>query len=154
MMESQREQIFDEFHQSYNPARDRSKGLGLGLAIAARSACLLGQEIDLRSRENGSLFSVQAPLVVVGGTHEVAPCSSEIIGTTAPAVSLLIINDNSIILRSLSYLMESYGYKVTGMKSGQETMAMIKKGTDCFDIISAYQMAKQVSNSSKLFARH
>ncbi|MEL0587719.1 MAG: PAS domain-containing sensor histidine kinase [Candidatus Thiodiazotropha sp. (ex. Lucinoma kazani)] len=40
--EGQREQIFDEFHQLYNPARDRSKGLGLGLAIAARSACLLG----------------------------------------------------------------------------------------------------------------
>ncbi|MCU7802327.1 MAG: response regulator [Candidatus Thiodiazotropha sp. (ex Lucinoma borealis)] len=139
--ESQREQIFDEFHQLYNPARDRSKGLGLGLAIAARSACLLGQEIDLRSRENGSLFSVQAPLVFVGSTHEVAPCSSEITGTTAPAVSLLIIDDNSIILRSLSYLMESYGYKVTGMKSGQETMAMIKKGTDCFDfIISDYRL--------------
>ncbi|MEL0587717.1 MAG: response regulator [Candidatus Thiodiazotropha sp. (ex. Lucinoma kazani)] len=84
---------------------------------------------------------MQAPLVVVESTHETAPCSSEIIGTTAPAVSLLIIDDNSIILRSLSYLMESYGYKVKGMKSGQETMAMLKNGTDCFDfIISDYRL--------------
>jgi hypothetical protein len=34
--------IFDEFHQLDNPARERSKGLGLGLAIVQRLADLLG----------------------------------------------------------------------------------------------------------------
>ena len=34
--------IFEEFHQLDNPARERSKGLGLGLAIVQRLADLLG----------------------------------------------------------------------------------------------------------------
>ena len=34
--------IFEEFHQLDNPARERSKGLGLGLAIVQRLAGLLG----------------------------------------------------------------------------------------------------------------
>ena len=42
--------IFEEFHQLDNPARERSKGLGLGLAIVQRLADLLGHKIDVRSR--------------------------------------------------------------------------------------------------------
>ena len=42
--------IFEEFHQIDNPARERSKGLGLGLAIVQRLAELLGHTIDVRSR--------------------------------------------------------------------------------------------------------
>src|SRR5205814_4531396 len=36
--------IFEEFHQLDNPARERSKGLGLGLAIVQRLADLLRSE--------------------------------------------------------------------------------------------------------------
>ncbi len=35
-------EIFEEFHQLDNPARERSKGIGLGLAIVQRLADLLG----------------------------------------------------------------------------------------------------------------
>jgi two-component system CheB/CheR fusion protein len=39
------------------PARERSKGLGLGLAIVQRLADLLGHKIDVRSRLGaGSVF--------------------------------------------------------------------------------------------------
>ncbi|MBU1395464.1 MAG: HAMP domain-containing protein, partial [Gammaproteobacteria bacterium] len=52
----QRENVFHEFVQLHNPARDRSKGLGLGLAIVSRLARLLGHRVDLRSRpDHGSM---------------------------------------------------------------------------------------------------
>src|SRR5207302_8518927 len=55
--------IFEEFHQLDNPARERSKGLGLGLAIVQRLSDLLGHKIDVRSRVGtGSVFSIEVPL--------------------------------------------------------------------------------------------
>ena len=46
-----------------NPARERSKGLGLGLAIVQRLSNLLGHPIDLQSRPgNGPMFSIGVPL--------------------------------------------------------------------------------------------
>ena len=55
--------IFEEFHQLDNPARERSKGLGLGLAIVQRLADLLGHKIDVRSRLGaGSVFTIEVPL--------------------------------------------------------------------------------------------
>ncbi len=55
--------IFEEFHQLGNPARERSKGVGLGLAIVQRLGDLLGHAIDVRSSPGkGSVFSVEVPL--------------------------------------------------------------------------------------------
>jgi len=54
--------VFEEFVQLANPERDRSKGLGLGLAIARRLADLLGARLQMRSqRHRGSMFSVTVP---------------------------------------------------------------------------------------------
>ena len=61
--EEQLQAIFEEFHQLDNPARERSKGLGLGLAIVERLADLLGHAVDVRSRPGkGSVFAVEVPL--------------------------------------------------------------------------------------------
>ncbi|MGQ9371051.1 ATP-binding protein [Azospirillum sp. A39] len=55
--------IFEEFVQIGNPERDRTQGLGLGLAIVQRLARLLGHRLDLRSRPGrGSVFAVEVPL--------------------------------------------------------------------------------------------
>ncbi len=54
--------IFDEFVQVGNPARDRSEGLGLGLAIVARLCAMLGFTVTCRSRlGRGAVFSVALP---------------------------------------------------------------------------------------------
>ena len=61
--EEQLQAIFEEFHQLDNPARERSKGLGLGLTIVERLADLLGHAIDVRSCPGkGSVFAVEVPL--------------------------------------------------------------------------------------------
>lgn len=57
-----RERIFQEFVQLDHPVRDRTRGLGLGLAIVQRSAALLGHRIGLRSQPGkGSCFWIEVP---------------------------------------------------------------------------------------------
>ena len=59
----QQQQVFEEFVQLDNPQRDRSQGLGLGLAIVRRSAVLLGHGLGLVSRPGrGSCFWIELPL--------------------------------------------------------------------------------------------
>ncbi len=60
--EDQQEHIFEEFYQLDNPARDRRKGLGLGLSIVKRISRLLQHEIKQCAWAEGSLFSVEVPL--------------------------------------------------------------------------------------------
>ncbi len=55
--------IFEEYRQLDNPARERSRGLGLGLSIVRRLGQLLGHSVDVRSRVGkGSVFTVQVGL--------------------------------------------------------------------------------------------
>jgi signal transduction histidine kinase len=52
--------IFEAFYQLGNPARDRSKGLGLGLAIVQRLGALLGYPVSVCSQVGkGSVFSIE-----------------------------------------------------------------------------------------------
>ena len=58
----EQEQVFSEFYQLENPERDRSKGLGLGLAIVRRLGGLLDADIDLVSASGrGSCFRLALP---------------------------------------------------------------------------------------------
>ncbi len=57
------ESIFEEYHQLDNPARERSRGLGLGLSIVQRLGNLLGHPIRVRSQPGkGSVFAVEVTL--------------------------------------------------------------------------------------------
>ncbi|WP_240097903.1 ATP-binding protein [Thermomonas flagellata] len=54
--------VFDEFFQIGNPERDPRRGYGLGLAIAARLAALLGTRVELDSAlHRGSRFWLALP---------------------------------------------------------------------------------------------
>ena len=56
------EMIFREFYQIDNPERDRSRGLGMGLAIVQRLCHLLQHPLEVRSREGrGSVFRLVVP---------------------------------------------------------------------------------------------
>ncbi|PWC39538.1 sensor histidine kinase [Azospirillum sp. TSO35-2] len=62
--EPDRRRIFEEFVQLDRPDRDRSEGIGLGLAIVERLARLLGHPVMVRSVEGrGTVFAVGVPRV-------------------------------------------------------------------------------------------
>lgn len=61
--EPDRLRIFEEFVQLDRPDRDRSEGIGLGLAIVERLARLLEHPVTVRSVEGrGTVFAVGVPL--------------------------------------------------------------------------------------------
>lgn len=136
----QRTRIFDEFYQLDNPARERSRGLGLGLAIAGRSARLLGQEIQLICRSNGSLFRIQAPLVKADSIESSASAFAAITPTASPT-SLLVVEDNNVVLFSLTHLLKKMGYRVTGVADQAEALATIRAERSAFDfLITDYRL--------------
>src|ERR1700683_5463741 len=55
--------IFEEYHQLDNAARERSRGLCLGLSIVQRLGNLLGHRISVRSTPGkGSVFTIEVML--------------------------------------------------------------------------------------------
>ena len=55
--------IFEEYHQLDNAARERNRGLGLGLSIVQRLGNLLGHRVRVRSQPGkGSIFAVEVTL--------------------------------------------------------------------------------------------
>ena len=53
-------EIWDEFTQLHNAEQDRSKGLGLGLAIVAKTGHLLDHTVSMRSWPGrGSVFRIE-----------------------------------------------------------------------------------------------
>jgi two-component system, sensor histidine kinase len=69
-----REHLFEEFFQVHNAERNRTKGFGLGLAIARRLARQLGGDVTVESAEgHGSRFTVVLPTVVGPANSDVRP---------------------------------------------------------------------------------
>ena len=57
-------EVFEEFRQLGNDERNAEKGVGLGLAIVAKTAVLLGLQIRVQSRPGrGSMFAIELPTV-------------------------------------------------------------------------------------------
>lgn len=117
--EDQQESVFHEFVQLQNPARDRSKGLGLGLAIVSRLGRLLGHRIDLRSRAgHGSVFSIDVPLG--DPTLVQAPTPPATPGQMPADALVLLIDDESVILRGMAELFDNWNIDLVTAHSADE----------------------------------
>ena len=117
----QQGRIFQEYYQIGNPARDRAKGLGLGLAIVRRLSDLLGCELTLRSQPGrGSCFEVVLPLardVTATVEREPEPLS----GALARGL-IIVIDDDLVICKAMSNLLAGWGHDVITAISGEQAM--------------------------------
>lgn len=114
-----RAMVFEEYFQVGNPERDRTQGLGLGLAITRRLAALLDCPLELRSEVGrGSVFSVSAPRA-----SDDAP-AIEIPEAPGPSAGLVfVVDDEQLVRDSMSALLTAWGYTVVAAGSGDELMA-------------------------------
>jgi two-component system, sensor histidine kinase len=110
--QSEHGRIFEEFYQIDNPGRDRSQGVGLGLAIVQRLCELLDAKIELKSEPTkGSRFSISFPDALDSDAppHPIVPVSRE--GTLAHT-RVFLVDDEADILKSMSRLLSLWRMKV------------------------------------------
>ncbi len=121
----QQESVFQEFVQLHNLARDRNKGLGLGLAIVSRLGRLLGHRVDLRSRpQHGSVFSIDVPCGNAQLIQSPTPASAP---EQIPADALvLLVDDESAILRGMAELFDNWHIDLVTAHSADEAVQWLE----------------------------
>jgi PAS domain S-box-containing protein len=136
------EKIFREFIQLANQERDRSKGLGLGLAIVDRISKLLGCQIDLSSRVNrGATFAVYVPRITqpkagLGNNafvEVVASASLQSVAGGLGGLDVLVIDDDALVRKSTEGIIHSWGCHVSLASSLREVKEIHSKAD--FDLV-------------------
>lgn len=140
---TQHEEIFREFVQLQNPGRDRSKGLGLGLAIVRRLADLLGIELGVRSAPGrGSTFSLS---VRAGDATQLLPAAEEAFNTPHNKLEgklLVVVEDEADVREGMRVLLEGWGCKVIASDSGDSVLRELEACSTRPDVVIAdYRLA-------------
>jgi two-component system, chemotaxis family, CheB/CheR fusion protein len=127
--EEQLREIFEEFHQLDNSARERGKGLGLGLAIVERLADLLGHAVDVRSRPGkGSVFAVEVPLGRDASPWQPRLDRSKGKDVAQQAGAILIVEDDRSVREMLALLLEGEGHRATTAEDGRKALELAVRG--------------------------
>jgi CheY-like chemotaxis protein len=119
--------IFEDHVQLGNPARDRRKGLGLGLSIAKRIADSLGHRISVQSElGSGSSFSIELPQAADAAERAaVGPSPAEPV-TARPIV--LLIDDDPDVAEAMQMLLGSYGFETYTASGRDMALNMLEAG--------------------------
>ncbi len=120
---AEQEHVFQEFYQLGNPERDRTKGVGLGLAIVRRLTSLLDHRLRLRSVPGkGSCFEMELPLASAVSLS--ASATGELPALTGLMGSgmILVIEDELAIQLAMKSLLEGWGYEVVTAASCGEML--------------------------------
>jgi PAS domain S-box-containing protein len=131
--------IFDEYVQLDNPARERAKGLGLGLSIAKYIADALGHSLQVRSSVGvGSTFTIRVPQTVA------PPRISDAVPPTETALGhrpvVVVVEDDPAISVSTLMLLEAEGFEAHEASAGEQALALLAAGIRPEAIISDHRL--------------
>lgn len=148
--------VFEEFYQVNNPGRDRTQGLGMGLAIVQRLANLLGHPVQVDSRlQVGTRFRLTLPLAQGPQTsHNAAaqtgPQATLRHNTSGQALPhrVLLIDDEADIGVAVGALLASEGIALQAVADeagARAAMAQAQASGQPFDLLmSDYRLAHGV----------
>ena len=136
--ESEQQNVFREFVQLANSARDRSKGLGLGLAIVDRLAKLLHHSLTLFSAPNrGSSFAITVPIAFDVKDLLADPAPIPDVRThrhdRLENLRVLVVDDDMLVRTSSVGILESWGCNVSTAERLQEVEERYAKAQ--FDLV-------------------
>ena len=119
----EQEHVFQEFYQLGNPERDRTRGVGLGLAIVRRLTSLLEQPLTVRSvHGRGSAFMIAVPYATAAQVPAATPEEAASPLLTRGVGLILVIDDEAAIQLAMKSLLESWGYEVITAGSCAEVL--------------------------------
>lgn len=131
--------IFDEYYQIDNPQRNRSQGLGLGLATAKRLSDLLGLDLSVHSIPGqGSSFSLRLPVAEPAPAAPLQAPPAEA-ATPAPLTGrrILVLEDDADSRQALCGLLASWDCAVVEASDLAAALALLPGAGTAADPIDA-----------------
>jgi len=126
--------IFEEFYQVANTERDRRQGFGLGLAICARIAALLGTRIALRSAlQCGSAFSLELPEADARDVQR--PVAEPVASSPLAGLRCMVVDDDPAILDATRALLTQWDCEVECVASGSEATRRLADPETRLDVL-------------------
>ena len=122
--------IFDPFFTT----KEVGMGSGMGLSVVHGIIKGHGGAVTVESRPGqGSMFSVYLPVTAEKPEGlRLKPCSTPREGEKR---RVLLVDDEGIILSSVSKVLKIMGYEVTAAPSGPEALALFSERPDAFDLV-------------------
>ena len=134
--------IFEEYHQVDNAARERSRGLGLGLSIVQRLGNLLGHRVRVRSQPGkGSVFAIEVMLAPSGTApqleHHRLGKDDEVVEGVRRTGTILVVEDDPDVREFLTFTLKDEGHRAMAAPDGAAALKLIARGTVRPDLILA-----------------
>jgi two-component system, sensor histidine kinase len=150
------DQVFEEFFQVGNAERDRSRGLGLGLAIVSRLVRLLEGSISLSSVPGeGSTFRValkRAASAKVRAEPDPASTSRPVNLIRANGRRVLVVDDEREIRESLSTFMGTLGWSVRAVSDSDAAIEAWDSGFEAEVLVVDFRL-RDGSSGLEVLAR-
>jgi two-component system CheB/CheR fusion protein len=132
--------IFEEYYQLDNDARERSRGLGLGLSIVQRLANLLGHRVRVRSRPSkGSVFAIEVALPPAAATALPEPqrpvVEDGIVAAAHSTGVILVVEDDPELCDILELFLKGEGHRVVTAPDGAAALDLVVRGALLPDLI-------------------
>lgn len=136
------EAIFEEYHQLGNTARERNRGLGLGLSIVKRLGKLLGHRIRVASQPGkGSIFAIDIMLPSSATAAQPELHRDDIDDGTIEGVrrvgAILVIEDDPEERELIELLLREEGHRATSAPDGIAALELVARGPARPDLILA-----------------
>jgi signal transduction histidine kinase/CheY-like chemotaxis protein len=133
----QHERVFEEFVQLGNPERDRTKGLGLGLAIVRRLADLLDAPLTLDSQPGrGSAFRILLPAGDPSAAAERELTTSSAASSLSD-MTVAVVDDEADVREGMRTLLEGWACQVVTGESALSILAELDRQGVIPDVVLA-----------------
>jgi signal transduction histidine kinase len=121
------------------------KGTGLGLSMVHGFMEQLGGRFVLKSKKaQGTTAELWIPVAVEGMASK--PLLPHAEPVTVPRLSVLVVDDDSLVLTSTSLLLEDLGHRVVSATSGAQALALFDQG-EVIDLMITDMAMPQMSGA-------
>ncbi len=122
----EQQKVFQEFYQIGNPERDRTRGVGLGLAIVERLSTLLDHRLQLESQPGkGTCFTIAMPHADSRDGADLGAPQATPVPVAQGSGLILVVDDEAAIQVAMKAVLQSWGYSVIAAGSYAEMMQQI-----------------------------